>query len=230
MHKFLLSLVWLALPTTAMAATTFNAAFAPWQNWLAEQGPWLTPIMLLLGPLVGFTIVTVALLGGLRHLADVQREQVEKIRLNEQTMERREKVVLASALVGELTENKIKGETFITIYSELLRNLRDTTQRAVYEDTGDYIHQFPPLSRSVFDAHVEKISMLGPKLASDTAQVYAAIRAQPEYFKLEQSMPRVSVIRIVEMVLDDAQRTLEPLDTAISGLNIIVRDGQFGRS
>jgi hypothetical protein len=226
MYKFWLSTLFL-LPSMAVAADNAAANYNVWQTWLVNAAPWLMPIMLVVGPMIGFSIVTMALLGGLRHLADVQREQVKKIRLNEQSMERREKVVLASALVGELTENKIKGETFITIYSELLRNLRDTTQRAVYEDTGDYIHQFPPLSRSVFDAHVEKLALLGPKLAADTAQVYAAIRGQPEYFKLEPSMPRVSVIRIVEMVLDDAQRTLEPLDTAISGLNIIVRDGQL---
>lgn len=110
------------------------------------------------------------------------------------------------------------------IYNELLRSLRDSGQPAQYEEVGDSIHQRPPLSRMVFDANVDKISIFGSKIAGELAGVYAAVRQDPEYYNLEKGMPRTTAIRMVEMVLSDAQKTMEPMDSIISALNIIIRD------
>lgn len=196
------------------------------KEWLLANSEWFTPLASFLGPLIGFFLVAVALLVGFGRLGSFQKEQLRLQQRNEGNLKKREKAVLAASMAGELTENKIKCEAFITIYNELLRNLRDTKQPAHYEETGDYIHQRPSLSRAIFDANVDRISIFGPKLAGEIAATYAGIKQESEYWNLEKNMPRSTAIRMVEMVLEDAQKTMEPLDSVISGLNIIVRDSQ----
>lgn len=215
----------IATAGSALAQNMVQPVYSGWQQSLAEAGPWLMPLMSILSPLFGFSLMGVAIYFGLKQFAATKKHTEEKQRQNDQQLQQRERLMLASALAGELTENKIKCEAFITIYSELLRNLRETDRKALYEDTGDFIHQYPPLSRKVFEANIEKISLLGMKLATDVTNAYSPIRNESEYFTLDATMPRANAVRMVEMVLDDAQRTLEPLDTTISALNMIVRDG-----
>lgn len=174
---------------------------------------------------IGFIVIGLVLMFGFNKLARMQRDHMNQMTSKDLSLQKREKLVLASTFANELTENKFKAEAFITIYTELLRNLRDIDRRALYEDTGDFIHQHAPLSRNTYDQNVEQLQLFGSKLAGDLAQVYAAIRSEPQYIALEQTMPRASAIRIVEMVLDDAQKTLEPIDPVIAALNVIVRDG-----
>jgi hypothetical protein len=173
----------------------------------------------------GFIVLGLGLLFGFKKLLRVQRDHMKQIKETDVNLQKREKLVLASSLANELTENKFKCEAFITIYTELLRNLRDTDRRALYEDTGDFVHQHPPLNRASYDESVDKLHLFGAKLATDLANVYNAIRTEPQYFSMEQTMPRAGAIRIVEMVLDDAQKTLEPIDPVIAALNVIIRDG-----
>ncbi len=213
---------WAQLPdlTNAIHNTTYTMS---WKQWLVNNNEWFAPLASLIGPIIGLFLVGLFLHSGLRKISKNQEKHISQMMMNEESVQKREKAVLASSLAGELTENKIKCEAFITIYNELLRNLRDSDKKAQYEEAGDFIHQRPPLSRSIFDANVEKLSVFGSKLAGDIAQVYAAVRQDPEYFNLEADMPRPSAIRMVEMVLDDAQKTLEPMDPVIAALNVIVR-------
>lgn len=203
-----------AAPGLVMAAGNGN-------NTAAAVLPWLTPAIVLTGMVIMATIVWV----GITKITSMQRDHITRIKSDERHLQQKEKLVLASSFASEMTENKIKCETFITIYTELLRNLREMDRRAAYEDMGDFIHQHPPLSRSVFDNNIEKLSLFSAKLANDLTTVYAAIRTEPQYFTLETTMPRAAAIRIVEMVLDDAQKTLEPIDPLLAALNVIIRDG-----
>lgn len=208
------------LPRVALAAP----AYSPWQQSLADSGPWLVPLMLIVIPSVGFGLIILIMMAGMYHLIGMQRQVMERGKSEEHAAQKRTRIALATALTGELTDNKIKCEAFITIYTELLRNLRDTGTKALYEETGDFIHQHPPLSRKVFDANVEKIALLGNKLASDVTGSYSGVRTEADYFTLETTTPRASAIRMIEMVLDNAQRILEPLESTIAALNMIIRD------
>lgn len=186
---------------------------------------WITPVIVL----AGMILIATILWFGIKQLTASQKEHLSRVKRDEKALQRREKLLLASALSAELTENKIKCETFITIYTELLRNLREMERRAAYEDTGDFIHQHPPLSRKVYEKNIEKLSFFSPKLVTDLNAVYSAIRSEPQYFTLDTSMPRAAALRIVEMVLDDAQKTLEPIDPLIAALDMIIRDGTKSR-
>lgn len=221
LSRFLLA----GLLTSPVFPAFAQAGYSDWQRSLAEAGPWLTPLIVIISPIIGFTVLAIIMLYGIQRMSTAQQHQTDRNKQDEQSLQKRERTVLASALAGELTENKIKCEAFITIYSELLRNLRETEKPALYEETGDFIHQHPPLSRKMFDSNVDKVNLLGVKLASDVTNAYSAVRTESNYFTLEASTPRANAIRMVEMVLDDAQRTLEPMDNAIAALNMIVRDG-----
>ena len=222
--------LYLACLIIVLAAPVHAApVYSDWQQSLADAGPWLTPLMMVIAPVIGFGTLIALLVFGLSRMGSLQRQHTDRSKLDEQALQKRERVVLAAALAGELTENKIKCEAFITIYSELLRNLRETDRAALYEETGDFIHQHPPLNRKAFDGNIDKIPLLGVKLAGDVTTAYAAVRTESAYFTLEASTPRANAVRMVEMVLDDAQRTLEPFDVPISGLNMIVRDGPVKR-
>jgi hypothetical protein len=220
--RLIITLIMLALPANAFAQVRYDSG---WQQGLADAGPWLVPLLLIIGPLLGFGLIAVLIIWAVQRLSLVKKKDDEKHRQDDYALQRRERLVLAAALAGELTENKIKCEAFITIYSELLRNLRETDRKAMYEETGDFIHQYPPLSRKIFEGNIEKIGLLGMKLATDVTNAYAPVRGESEYFTLDATMPRANAVRMVEMILDDAQRTLEPLDTTVSALNMIVRDG-----
>lgn len=194
------------------------------REWLIANADWFTPISGFLGSLLGAVLIAMTLIIGIASLRRVQKEHLSIQKKAEISLKKRERTVIAAALAGEMMENKIKCESFITIYNELLRNLRDTDMPAQYEESGDFIHQRPPLSRSVFDANVDKIVIFGVKLAGELAGAYAAIRQEAEYFNLERTMPRATAIRMVEMVLEDAKKTMEPMDSIIGALNVIVRD------
>ena len=193
------------------------------KEWLIANADWFTPLSGFLGSLAGACIVALALIIGISSLKKVQDAQFAVQQKSEASLRKREKIVIAAALAGELTEDKIKCESFITIYNELLRNLRDTSISAQYEETSDFIHRHPPLSRAVFDANVDKIAIFGTKLAGELAGTYAAVRQEAEYQNLERAMPRAAAVRMVEMVIEDARKTMEPMDVVISALNIIVR-------
>ncbi len=173
----------------------------------------------------GIALVILTIYVGFDKLVKMQKDHFDKLNGGNAALAKREKLVLASAFANELTENKIKCEAFITIYTELLRNLRDLEKKAAYESTGDFIHQHPPLARDIYDTNVDKLHFFGTKLGDDLTNAYAAIRSEPQYFSLEAKMPRASAIRIVEMVLDDAQKTLEPIEPIIAALHVIIRDG-----
>lgn len=145
---------------------------------------------------------------------------------DEETSRKKEKYSLALAFADELSENRLKCETFITIYTELLRDLRDLDRRASYEETGDFIHRHPSLDRTLFEENKEKIDILGTSLSHNIQEIYQHIFFEPEYITLEAGLPRVQALLLVEKVLDDAQKIINPIDPVMAGLNIIIRDGE----
>lgn len=204
-----------------MSASPVQATTQILGEQYAPLAPWIMPAIVF----AGMALMALILWLGIRQLSVSQKEHITRVNQDEKKLQQREKLLLASAFSAELTENKIKCETFITIYTELLRNLRELERRATYEDTGDFIHQHPPLSRATYDQNIEKLASFSPKIVSDLNHVYSAIRSEPQYFTLDATMPRAAAIRIVEMVIDDAQKTLEPIDPLIGALDMIIRDG-----
>lgn len=136
----------------------------------------------------------------------------------------REKAVLAASLIGEINENKNKCEAFITIYSEMLKNLRDDSRKPAYQQTGDFVHKAPALSRSVYDKNLSNLSLFEPALATKISEIYATLETDPEYLSLEPDMPLDTAIRMVEMVVKNAEATSQNVDKVVPSLEVVVRN------
>lgn len=185
---------------------------------------WAIAGALLLVPLLGFLIIGIIMHLGFRQLITLQRYQIAGTQKRERQLKEREKYVIASALEGEIHTNRAKLDAFLVIYEELLKSLRDPSKTPKYQRAGDIIHEKPSLSRTVYDAHVDKLDLLGPQLSSDLANLYASIMPNPDYRTLEPEVPIEKAREIVDKIVRNAERIIEPMDKLASALSIIVRD------
>ena len=178
-----------------------------------------------LGTIVGGFVLLAAIMffGFLKVSKSLDRQTLYE-RRRQKILIGREKAVLAASLIGEINENKNKCEAFITIYSEMLRALRDETRKPSYQQTGDFVHKSPSLSRAVYDNNIANLSMLDSNIASKLATIYSIIDSDPEYLSLEPDMPVDSARRMVEMVVRNAEAINESLGDVVPSLEIVVRN------
>lgn len=172
----------------------------------------------------GFAVLAGILLFGFLKVTKAIDRQAAFDRRRQKILIGREKAVLAASLIGEINEDKNKCEAFITIYSEMLRNLRDETRKPSYQKTGDFVHKSPALSRMVYDQNLANLTMLDPKVATKLSEVYSMIETDPEYLSLEPDMPIDTAIRMVEMIVKNAEAIHKALDALIPSLEVVVRN------
>lgn len=172
----------------------------------------------------GFVVVSLILIVGFMNLKQALDKQVNFERRRQKILISREKAVLAASLIGEINENKNKCEAFVTIYAEMLRNLRDDTRKPSYQQTGDFVHKTPALSRAVYDSNIANLSMLDPVVATKLSEVYAMIETDPEYLSLEPDLPLDTAVRLVEMVVKNAEATHRVLNDLVPSLEVVVRN------
>lgn len=209
----------------AAPATPNTAAQGGVNMGIAGDTPlWVVAGALLLVPLVGFLIIGWIMHAGFRQLITLQKHQLAGTQKRERQLKEREKHVIASALEGEINTNRAKLDAFLVIYEELLKSLRDPTKKPKYQRAGDIVHEKPTLSRTVYDAHIDKIVLLGPQIAADLSSLYAMIDPSPDYRTLEPEVPIEKARDIVDRILRNATKIAEPMDRAIAALGIIMRD------
>lgn len=185
---------------------------------------WAVAAALLIVPVLGFLIIGLIMHLGLRQLIVLQRYQIAGTQKRERQLKEREKYVIASALEGEVMTNRAKLDAFLVIYEELLKSLRDPAKTPKYQRAGDIIHEKPALTRTVYDAHVDKLDLLGPQLASDLSHLYNLIVPNPDYRTLEPEVPIEKARELVDRIVRNAEKLMEPLDKTAAALSIIVRD------
>lgn len=187
-------------------------------KWLAPHLELLVPISLIFGPILGFLIVGGVAGFWLRRMSKAQQQETEAARKKESVLQSRERNVLISTIEGELVENKNKIEAFLVIYGDLLRSLKDTSEQPKYQQVGDIVQKHPSFSKTVFEANVNKLSLLGVRLAGQVSKLYSAMPKEQEYINLEPGVPLDTAVKLVEKVLKDAEDLLAPLNAAIGGL------------
>lgn len=187
--------------------------------WLDAWLPVLVPIAIVIGPLLGLFIIAFVQRQGLASLKKSQEREFEHARRHEASLRTREKLVLASALEGELMDNKSKLEAYIAIYRELLSSLKDPAKTPRYQQGGDLVHKHPALGRAIFDANADKLNLLDLKLASDISKLYVTFRSDAEYTNLDPSLPLETAVRMVEMVIQDAEKLMPKIDGLIERLS-----------
>ncbi len=176
------------------------------------------------GPLFGLLIVALIMFMGFGRLIRMQKSQMAKTSKDEKELKEREKFVLASSLEGEIQANKSKVEAFVTIYKELLKDIRNPNKTPKYQQTGDIIHEKPALMRMVYDANIDKIALLGPNVAGLLSKIYSEVEVSPKYQTIEPDVPLKDAEAIVEHIVVSAEKFLPSMDKVLSGLSVIIRN------
>lgn len=149
---------------------------------------------------------------------------VNQDRAREEDLALREKLVVAAALEGELIANQSKLQAFLVVYQEMLRNLKEPSRAPKYKQAGDIIHEKPALSRAIFDAYIEKLSLLGEGITKDLVQIYTQVESDPAYKTLSDELSTDQAIHIVERIVENANDMNKPMEKMIGALGVIVRN------
>lgn len=173
---------------------------------------------------IGFALLSAIMILGFRKVSRSVDRQAFFERKRQKILIGREKAVLAASLIGEINENKNKCEAFITIYSEMLRGLRDDSRKPSYQQTGDFVHKSPSLSRSVYDGNLANMTMLEAGLVTELAEIYSIIETDPEYLSLDPDMPLETALRLVEMIVKNAESVIASLNKVHPSLEVVVRN------
>ena len=179
---------------------------------------WSLILSMFIIPVVGFSVIGFLLWISLQKMADAQRADVEEERKKEAMLETRERRVLLTTLQGEIFENKNKIEAFLVIYGDMLRGLQEKGAQPKYQQVGDIIQKHPSFSKTVFEANVGKMSLLGIKTAGQLSKLYAAFPKEQEYINLDPTVPIDSAVKLVEKILDDARALQPQVDMVLADL------------
>lgn len=189
------------------------------------QSPWLQPyigsimfFMMVFGPFAGMVIVGLVMWIWFRRIAEERQREFQDMRSSETLLRAREQRVLASTLEGELIENKNKIEAFMVIYGDMLEDLKKNKDTPKYQQAGDIIQKHPGYSKTVFEANVDKLSMLDIKIAGKLSKLYAALPSAQEYIELEPSVSLETAKLLIAKVMEDAKSMIEPIDQVIADL------------
>lgn len=178
---------------------------------------------ILFAPLLGFILMSFIMFAGFGRLIRLQKDQLLKSNKDASELKSREKVVLASSLEGELQANQSKIDAFVTIYKEQLKELRNPNKAPKYKQSGDIIHEKPALMRIVYDANIDKVSLLGPSMAGMLSRLYSDIETSPGYQTLEPEMPLNEAEDRIEKIVLAAQGLLPVIEKLLSGLSVVSR-------
>lgn len=137
--------------------------------------------------------------------------------LNEMYKRHRDARATAAALAGELASYK-------QAFSALDQSLAVLIDRAEKGEPLNIPEQRPPVDIT-YEAHVDKVGLLGPKLAEEVALVYGQIRGFRSAFfpitgsgqKMESSYV-VAALRVAHMFSQQAHQGVVPLTDALREL------------
>lgn len=185
-------------------------------KWLEPYMATLVPLSIVLGPLLGLLIVGFLLRQSLTRILNHQIGEFEAGRKKDRALLVRERLVLTSLLEGELQENMSRIDAFLVIYSDTLKGMNNPEEVPGYQKTGELIHRHPALSRSIFEANMNKLSLLDLKLAGEISKLYAGVYADPEYITLEPSTPLTDAIAHVERVIAEAEALKKKIEKVMA--------------
>lgn len=188
-------------------------------EWMDPWLPTLVPLSLILGPLIGFVIVAWVSRRGLAEIADMHQREYAYSRKKEATLETRERMVLLTSLQAELEENMAKIEAFLTIYREMVKDLKTPGHQPKYQEGGDLLHQNPALQRTVFDTSVDRLSLLDLKLAGEIAKLYSVITSNPQFVTMDPTLPLPEAIKMIEEVIDNAEQLKPSIQKVIADID-----------
>ncbi|MCK5518929.1 MAG: thermonuclease family protein [Alphaproteobacteria bacterium] len=188
-------------------------------KWLQKRLPVLGPLSLILGPFAGLLIVAFVMHYRLNRLELLQQGEMDKTHRKESMLLTRERYVLISTLEVEMSENRNSIEAFLTVYDDMLKNMTCPDEKPKYQMAGDIVQKHPPLSKSIFEANVAKLSILDMHLAGQISKLYMSMPKEQEYITIEADVPLDTAVKLVEKVLKDAHDMLLLIDQTTASLH-----------
>ena len=181
--------------------------------------------------LVGLPLLAVLILGfivhsGIRKLLSFQTQQANSRFENEQRLHIREKNLILSRIETELDENKSRVEAFLTVYMEMLSNIKDKNATPQYQQSGDVVSLEPSFVKDAYTENLDKLSALDVKLAAELGKFYNNMNTEAEYLDLPSSTPREEAISIVDKIVSNAREFLPALDRAINLIHSHMNQGR----
>lgn len=192
-----------------------------------QLSPEMLMVMLIGVPTTGFIIMAILIWAMLQKVVTAQKMEFSRARKKDTALAEREKGVLVSILEAELLENKNKIDAFLSIYTEMLRALRDISEAPKYQQVGDIVQKHPSFSHVVFDANVNKLSVLGIQLAGRVSKLYSALPRSQEYITLDPNVPLETAVKLVEKVVGEAKELVQPINTILAEMQN-AEDGKAG--
>lgn len=142
---------------------------------------------------------------GFHKIIEAQQETLQNFN-KEQVLREKEKHVVASMIRSEIEENKSKIEAYLTIYQEMLSDLRDPLKTPKYQTSGDIVQKQPALDRAIFDNNADKMELFERSMASKIVHFYARVKTTPEYLNIDSHVDRDEVAALIEQVVSHAQK------------------------
>ncbi len=165
--------------------------------------------------LIAFTIIWL----WMRRMDNAQKKELERLRYKELMLQAREKNILITLLKYELEENKDKILGFLTVYKDMLSNVKDENKNPDYKPTGETIQQHPFFTKDVFEANLGKLTVLDMRMANYLSKLYKALPTESEYIELEVNSSREDAVKLLSHVIDDAQEWLMKIEKTILDLD-----------
>ena len=177
----------------------------------------MTAILILIGlPVLAMLILGVIVNSGIRKLLNFQTAEANSRFADKQRLHMREKSLLLTQIETELEENKSRVEAFLTVYMEMLSNIKDRDKTAQYQQSGDVVSLQPSFAKDAFRNNYEKLSALDIKLADELGRFYDKMSSEAEYLDLPANTPREEAIGVVDKIVSDAREFLPAIDRVLN--------------
>jgi|GEM_PF-6193977 len=149
-----------------------------------------------------------------------QKEEIEKIYFKEYLLKAKEKGVVISLLRGELEENKSKLKGFVTLYVDMIEDIKSDKREDVLKVTGESIKRAPLLKRKIFDMNANKLSFLDMTVANKLTKLYGSFVKEEEYIEINKSISIDAIKNIIRDSIKDAKTLLLEIDKTINVLDV----------
>lgn len=175
-------------------------------------------VLLLFSVIAAFGVLSIIIMRGFQKVIDAQNKNIDMLG-RERQIKNKERAVVASMLDSEIKANKSKIEAYLTVYEEMLSDMKNPQRQPKYKKTGDIVQTQPALDRAVFDRNTDKLEALGDKLSSEVIHFYARIKTKPDYINLEPDTPLEEATAMVGKGIENAKRMNKIADALIDAFD-----------
>ena len=173
------------------------------------------------GPVLGMLFGSIFISLGFGRLLKLQKRAFMLAEKRYISSSKKERSVFTSSILSEVKLNQSKTNAFITVYKELLNNIRNAETEPKYKKNGDIIHTGPALTRAIYDNQHEKLELLHSQIINDITELYTEIEPEPDYKTIEPDTPEEDVIALISGIVTNAEKLSAKMEKVRTALEVI---------